>query len=204
MACWSCQRPEGEGALCEKCGAIQPPRPRTHFEVMGVAARFDLGADDLESRYKELSRRLHPDRFARAETRARMYSLQHATALNDAYRTLRDPARRAAYLLRLRGIEIDSDRTTDGVRTVKAEPDLLAEMMELQEALADAKTDGRGEDVARMADDMRRRREQDLSRIANEYAAASGGSLERIAQLLVALRYYDRFLAEAGAKEHAA
>ena len=204
MACWSCERPEGDGAFCEKCGAIQPPRARSHFEVLGLATGFEIAPGELEARYKDLHRRLHPDRFARAEARARMYSLRHATALNDAYRTLRDPARRAEYLLRLSGVEIDSDRARDGARTVQPDPALLVEMMELQETLADAKLEGRAEDVGRMAKDVRLRRERTLAQVAREFATSEDGALERIAQHLAALRYYDRFLAEAGAKEQAA
>src|SRR5262245_60359175 len=106
--------------------------------MLGVAAGFDVDPAALEESYKSWSRRLHTDRFARAEARARLYSLQQSTALNDAYRTLRDPRRRAEYLLHLRGIEIDSDRAP-GERVVKASALLLGEMMELSESLAEAR-----------------------------------------------------------------
>ena len=208
MACWSCERPEGEGVLCEKCGAIQPPRARTHFELLGLAARFDLDPGTLEARYKELSRKLHPDRFARADARARLFSLQQSTAVNDAVRTLRNPTRRAEYLLRLSGIEIDGDRAGNGARTVLPEQALLAEMMELGEAISDARLAGHAADITRMVQDVRARRERAMAAVERGFAQAADpapgdDTLQRIGADLVALRYYDRLLADAEGKDHA-
>jgi len=208
LACWSCERPEGEGVLCEKCGAIQPPSARTHFEMLGLPARYDLDPGTLEARYKELSRKLHPDRFARADARARLFSLQQSTAVNDAVRTLRNPTRRAEYLLRLSGIEIDGDRAGNGARTVLPEQALLAEMMELGEAISDARLAGHAADITRMVQDVRARRERAMAAVERGFAQAADpapgdDTLQRIGADLVALRYYDRLLADAEGKDHA-
>ena len=208
MACWSCQRPEGEGALCEKCGAIQPPRARTHFEMLGLAARFDVDPGTLEARYKELSKKLHPDRFARADARARVFSLQQSTALNDAVRTLRDRTRRAEYLLRLSGLEIDGDRAGNGARTVRPGAALLAEMMDLGEAISLARLEGRTADVERLARDVRARRERTMADVERAFSGSTDqtpgdDTLQIIGNDLAALRYYDRFLADAEGKDHA-
>src|SRR5258708_5614637 len=57
-----------------------------------------------------------------------------AAALNDAYRTLKDPLGRAVYLAELRGVELPGDgKTID-------DPDLLMEAMETREALHEAAT----------------------------------------------------------------
>ncbi|MCC7496881.1 MAG: hypothetical protein IT160_04830 [Bryobacterales bacterium] len=61
--------------------------------------RLEIAREDLERRFYQLSRQLHPDRFARRPAVERQYSLDAAAILNDAYRVLRDPARRAEYLL---------------------------------------------------------------------------------------------------------
>ena len=55
---------------------------------------------DLERRFRDRSRLLHPDRHARAEPRERRLSLERATRLNDAYRALKDWRLRAGYALR--------------------------------------------------------------------------------------------------------
>jgi len=58
---------------------------------------YALDLADAEARFRELSRRFHPDRFAKADPRARRASLQRSVQLNEAWRTLRDPVRRADY-----------------------------------------------------------------------------------------------------------
>src|SRR2546423_1889728 len=98
MICVECDKEVGDGLACPACGAVQTPRAGAdRFALLGVAPRFDVDERELDARYRELSRKLHPDRFARAPAKARMRSLQAATALNDAYRTLRDPIKRAEY-----------------------------------------------------------------------------------------------------------
>src|SRR5581483_12006679 len=111
----------------------------------------DLAA--LERRYKELTRVLHPDRFARADPRARRASLARSVQLNEAWRTLKDPVRRAEYLLSLQGIEVGGEEGTVRREGEKKErlpvpQALLLEVMELREGLAEARAAG---DAARVA-----------------------------------------------------
>ncbi len=77
-----------------------------HFRVFGLPRKFDLDVADLERRYKEMTKVLHPDRFARADPRARRASLERSVQLNLAWRTLSQPVARAEYLLSLEGIEV--------------------------------------------------------------------------------------------------
>jgi molecular chaperone HscB len=199
MACWSCERPEGNSFFCQACRALQPPRPaRTHFEVLGVARRFSQDPSDLERRFKDLQRKLHPDRFARADARVRRFAVEHATAVNEAYRTLRHAFRRAEYLLHLGGLELDVDKRGTGARTPAMDPAFLAEMMELQEMLAEAKAEGRTDDVRRMASDVARRRDREMLEVDRDFGdPAGGGDLDRIGRRLAAIRYFDRFLGTA-------
>ena len=64
----------------------------------------------LEHEFHRLSRKVHPDRFARADENERQWSLADTALLNDAYRTLKDPLRRTEYLLKLEGAEIGGRR----------------------------------------------------------------------------------------------
>ncbi|MEK6606542.1 MAG: Fe-S protein assembly co-chaperone HscB [Myxococcota bacterium] len=206
MPCWSCERPEGDGAFCAKCGVILPPRGgRTHFDVIGIVEGYHLDADALEAGYKQLARKLHPDRFARADARARRFSLEHATALNEAYRTLRDPVRRAEYLLRVRGrIELDIDKTGAEGAAPKVDQAFLVEMMELQEALGEARREGRAEEVEKIAADIRRRREEELHAVGEEFASPGDGAYQRIGRRLAHVRYFNRVLVDVTGREEAA
>ena len=78
---------------------------QTHFELFALPARFDVDAESLDSRYRELQREVHPDRFATAPQAERRRSMQLATRVNEAYQTLKSPLRRAVYILQLRGVD---------------------------------------------------------------------------------------------------
>ncbi len=58
----------------------------------------------LQKRYYELSRELHPDRFMRKPEAERQKALDLSSTLNDAYRTLKDPLKRAHYVLEPGGL----------------------------------------------------------------------------------------------------
>ena len=194
-SCWSCDAPVGEEALFCGCGAIAAPRPGLdHFAVLGVPRRYELDPAELEKRYKDLTRKLHPDRFARADARARRFSLERATQVNDAYKLLRQPVRRAEYLLKLAGIDVADEK--EGGK--KVDPAFLMEVMEQREALAEARAAGDGARLAAMAAEMRGRREAALQAVSAGFAR---GALDDVARALVALRYYDRFLEEISAHE---
>ena len=174
--------------------------PRNHFEVLGFPSVFHLRSDELEKKYLELSRQLHPDKFAKAAPRERLQAVQKTTELNDAYKVLRDPVKRAEYLLKLNGIDIADEK----LESVKASPMLLAEMMELNEQLADAKTSGDHAVVRQLAEAMRERRAEAMRAVEEGFRAVDGGDravLPDIAQALIAMRYHARFLEQVEAIE---
>jgi molecular chaperone HscB len=125
--------------FCEACGKVQPPQPVDYFTFFGLPRKLNLNLAVLEKVFYELSRRLHPDLNARADSREQEWSLQQSSLLNDAYRTLKDPVRRTQYLLRLEGVELEeqSKSATEQARisgeTKKqiVPPDLLEEVFEL-------------------------------------------------------------------------
>jgi molecular chaperone HscB len=210
MICWSCEKNAGEGVTCPSCGAVQPPDAAAdHFQVLGVERGFALDREALERRYKELTRVLHPDRFARAEPRARRASLARSVQLNEAWRTLKDPVRRAEYLLSLAGVEVAGESGTvrpgrAGERERVPVPQaLLMEVLELREGLAEARAAQDHGRVQTLADDVRRRRESALRAVGSVFGQKAP-DLEAIARDLVAVRYYDRFLDEVAVHEEAA
>ena len=91
---------------------------------------FVVDADALRDRYRDLQRVLHPDRFAGASEQQRRLSMQGAAQINEAYETLRDPLRRARYLLELYGVDMGPDHETT------RDAAFLMEQLELREELA--------------------------------------------------------------------
>ena len=102
--------------------------------------RLNLDPDDLQRRFYDLSRLLHPDLFIRKPDQERQYSLDATSILNDAYRTLRDPVKRGQYVLAQEGFDIGEQRSND------VPPELLEEVFELNMALEEMRG---GDDAAR-------------------------------------------------------
>ena len=113
---------------------LQHLRPENHFELFGLKPAYALDLVQLDRAYREIQSKVHPDRFANAGDAERRASMQMTTRVNEAYGTLRDPLRRASYLLQLNGVDT-------GFETNTAMPvDFLAEQMELRDKLEAAKS----------------------------------------------------------------
>ena len=110
------------------------------YEIFGLPRSLSLSLDDLQKRFYELSRQLHPDRFMQKPEGERQRALDMSSALNDAYRTLKDPVKRAQYLLGVEGFDIGEQRSKD------VPPELLEEVFELNMALEEMRG---GDDSAR-------------------------------------------------------
>jgi len=94
-----------------------------------------MDLEELRRRYYELSRKYHPDFFMSADPDQQARALEQSALINRAYRILRDPISRMEYLILL------EEGGSEGVQP-KAPTDLLEKIIELQEMLAEAKTDG--------------------------------------------------------------
>jgi molecular chaperone HscB len=133
VACWSCSVAHNDVTLfCPHCSKIQPPPGGDYFSVFGLEERLDLDLAALEHEFHRLSRKVHPDRFARSGENERQWSLADTALLNDAYRTLKDPLHRTEYLLKLRGAEIGEEHSGKDRKDPSRVPaDLLEEVFEL-------------------------------------------------------------------------
>jgi molecular chaperone HscB len=103
-----------------------------YFEFFTLPRNLNIEPADLEKRFHALSRKWHPDMAARKSPEEKEESLEASAILNDAYRTLRDPIKRAQYLLKQEGFEIGEQGSKE------VPPELLEEVFELNEALEEA------------------------------------------------------------------
>lgn len=94
--------------FCHACGVVQPPRDLDHFERLGLERRFDIDLDELERKHAGFSKALDPARFVARGVRSREYAKLQAEALRAARDVLREPVRRARYLLELLGVAPDT------------------------------------------------------------------------------------------------
>jgi molecular chaperone HscB len=180
---------------------------RDHFEVLGLPRAYHVDAADLERRYLALQKETHPDRFAKALPRERMEAVVRNTELNDAYKVLKNDIKRAEYILKLEGMDIGEEKpqsTTGATKQLVVDPKLLMEIMELREALAEARSDGDDGKVAELTKDVVARRAAAMKSVDEGFTAYETGNkkpLDTIARALVSLRYYGRFMDEVEGKE---
>jgi molecular chaperone HscB len=158
----------------------------SYFQRLGLPSGFDIDLSELERHYLGFQRRLHPDRFAARSAKEKLYSQQQATALNEAHETLKEPLKRAVYLLKLAGAKIDMD----GASTT-SDPELLMAAMEAREALAMAET-------AEEADAVVARTEGDIALCLDDLSRAfAEAKLDGAQKLSIKLKYLLRLSDEA-------
>lgn len=159
-----------------------------HFARLGLPAALELDAQALDKAYFALQRQWHPDRFVAKPAEERARASSEAAALNDAYRTLKDPLSRAFYLATLKGVDLPGDSKTID------DPDLLMEVMDAREELQEASSVGEVDALARFAREDLEKALAELPRLfqANDKTA--------IRKALLRLRYLDKFADEASAR----
>jgi molecular chaperone HscB len=82
------------------------------FTLFGLTPRFGIDRQEVDACWRALQAQVHPDRFAAEGPSAQRLAMQWAVRVNEAYRRLRDPLTRAAYLCELRGVPVDAERHT--------------------------------------------------------------------------------------------
>ena len=105
----------------------------SYFELFGLVPAFALDIARLEAAYRDIQAAVHPDRFAHAGDAERRASMQMTTQVNEAYRILKSPLRRASYLLELNGVDTGFETNT------AMSPEFLVQQMEMREKLDEAK-----------------------------------------------------------------
>ena len=166
------------------------------FATLGIARAFDVDLAAVEKVHRELSRALHPDRYIGASPSERRASLAKAVEVNEAWRVVRDPVRRADALLALGGVVTGEGRDADS--GAKQDPAFLMDMLEQREALAEAKQSKDLEAVRRLAAAIEER-VRIVERALAEGFAQPGAS--GLAGKVGELKFYRRFLDEVSAIE---
>lgn len=100
-----------------------------YFTLFSLPPRYQIDGNLVTTRYQELQRQFHPDRFANQPERERLASLQQAATINDAYQTLKHPLKRAEYMLSLQGFDLGNEQHT------MRDTAFLMEQLELREEL---------------------------------------------------------------------
>jgi molecular chaperone HscB len=211
VECWSCSVAQNESKLfCAHCSKIQPPPGGDYYSVFGMKPQLEIDLGVLEQEFHRLSRRLHPDRFARASEDEKQWSLADTALLNDAYRTLRDPIHRTEYLLKLHGAEIGEEHAgkdpgKDRKDASRVPADLLEEVFELNMQLeemrmarkmgeTDPELKASLEQAKRKFDDLLEDVDRDLRAQWKQWDAGDAAAREAAQKTMVALLDRRRYL----------
>lgn len=174
-ACSSCAAPLPSAApFCEACGRVQPSTASlNYFEMFGLPRHLNIDTAVLEKQFYRISRKLHPDMYARATSQEQEWSLAQSSLLNDAYRTLKNPLSRTEYLLKLEGVEMEEE--AQDKKGSRAPADLLEEVFELNMQLEEMRAGQKmGDDDPQLRQDLEAARQRFDGQLAEADAALSG------------------------------
>ena len=143
----------------------------------------------LDSRWKELQREAHPDKFAAQGASAQRVAMQWSVRINEAYQRLKLPLKRAGYLCELNGAAIHAETNT------AMPPAFLMQQMEWREALEEAKTIEHLDEIAAMATQTMH---EQLSKV--EQLLDVDHNFTAAAQQVRALMFTERFASEVDAR----
>lgn len=155
------------------------------FELFGLEQRFKQDRTLLDSRWKDLQRQAHPDKFTAQGTAAQRVAMQWSVRINEAYQRLKDPLKRAAYLCELHGAPVNAENNTAMPAA------FLMEQMQWREELDEAQG---AQDLEQISQQCRQAGREVLLKIeqlldqSHDYAAA-------VAQVR-ALMFIERFAAD--------
>ena len=143
-----------------------------YFAVFGLLRKLTVDADALQRRFYELSREHHPDFHQGTDAARQAEALARSALVNRAYRALRDPLPRVEYLIALEEGREVRERASE---KPKAPRELLQEMLEVQEALEEARAAG-------MAGEGADRVREEGARLEARYAAEAEAIAGRAAE----------------------
>ena len=159
----------------------------TDFALFGLPERFALDAAQLDAKWKALQGAAHPDRFATETAAAQRVAMQWAIRINEAYRRLKDPLARAAYLCGLHGADVEAESNTAMPAA------FLMQQMEWRDQLAEA---SELEAVDTLSDEVVASRRATLRTLETQIDGADPVDWRAVAGTVRGLMFVDRFLTD--------
>jgi molecular chaperone HscB len=157
---------------------------QNHFELFNLPQRFAIDAAALDTAYRDVQSRVHPDKFVNATDAEKRVAMQWATRANEAYQTLKNPQQRARYLCELHGVDLQTESNTAMPMA------FLMQQMEWREELAEARAGKDAELLDKLDGQLRAARKEQLQAIEAQLDAADYTSA---AQGVRALMFLEKF-----------
>lgn len=164
--------------------AALPNLQDNDFKLFGLPVRYALDRAELDERWKQLQRQVHPDRFAAQGAAAQRVAMQWSVRINEAYQRLKDPLKRAAYWCELQGVPVNAENNT-------AMPaSFLMRQMEWREALDEADGADALDALLAEARDARQQALTTLTQLIDEEANPTA-AVQQVRALMFVERFTD-------------
>lgn len=83
-----------------------------YFTLFGLPVGYTINSELLATRYLELQRQFHPDKYASRPQAEQLLAVSQSATINQAWQTLRHPLLRAEYILSLNGFLLANEQHT--------------------------------------------------------------------------------------------
>lgn len=163
---------------------------QNHFALFHLPMQFELDRAQLDTAYREVQSRVHPDKFVQSGDAEKRVAMQWATQANEAFQTLKDPLKRATYLCNLNGVDLQTESNTSMPAS------FLMQQMEWREAFDDAR---HSHDMAAMMQLEKEVQARLKAQTAKAGTAIASGDFPSAAQDIRACLFLEKFLADIAA-----
>lgn len=159
---------------------------KNHFELFQMPAEFAIDTQQLDSAYREMQGRVHPDKFVTATDAEKRVAMQWATRANEAYQTLKSPLKRAIYLCELNGVDLGVESNTSMPTA------FLMQQIEWREALDEARISKNQSALEQLENELQQRRSTLLALVSHCLTAAQYSEAgEHVRQLMFVEKFND-------------
>lgn len=194
VKCATCESLAQAPVACAECHSLlEHVSGADYFELFGLERSFDIAPADIQRKYLAIARNIHPDAFASADQATQSVVLHLSSAVNKAYETLRDPVRRAEYLLELSGGK-------SAAEDKRVQPELLAEIMMLREEIEESRSGGNADAIVSIRPGIVHRKDaamQHIAELCRRITRESDASVHDDLRLqLNSIKYFDNLLAQ--------
>ena len=180
------RQPEGANAAVRGAQASLSIQA-SDFALFGLPERFEIDLAALDATWKQLQGAAHPDRFATETAAAQRVAMQWAVRINEAYRRLKSPLARAAYLCSLHGVDLEAESNT------AMPPAFLMQQMEWRDALSEA---GTLDAVDALSDEVAAARAATLKSLQAQIDGAANVDWRTVAATVRGLMFVDKFMSD--------
>ncbi|MEX0942176.1 MAG: Fe-S protein assembly co-chaperone HscB [Pseudomonadales bacterium] len=158
---------------------------QNYYEIFQLPAEFRIDTELLAQRYRQLQRKIHPDKYVDASEQDRRMSMQWATQVNEAYTTLKSSLPRAMYLLKLNGIDMGEKQNAP------VEPAFLMEQIELRE---DLESIAEHEDALSQLDEFKAKVREVMERLESEFEVNIEKDLHAAEQSVLKMQFMNKLM----------